>query len=231
MHQPSFENVREQLLKAGIAPRHVGRYVTELREHLADLVARERAGGLDARDAEAKARTILGSDAQLTQAMLDRSPPRSWAVKAPWAVFGILPVVTIVAVSAIVTMSLFNLLMPVMGQLPSEMPAGYQALIAAAVILTGYVVGPMLAALCIAIALRQRLSSAWVWVGLTLISLFSGFFGFHAPSGPNDPYRAVQLGDGVLGTLMLVGLRAGVLFILAALAYRMLKQRRDITVA
>jgi hypothetical protein len=227
MHRHSFENVREQLLKAGIAPRHVGRYVTELREHLADLVSRERATGLDAGEAEARARTILGSDAQLTQAMLDRSPPRSWAVKAPWAVFGIFPVVTIVAVSAIVTMSLFNLLMPVMGQLPSEMPAGYQLLIAAAVILTGYVVGPFLAALCISIALRQRLSSAWVWVGLAAISLFSGFFGFHAPSGPNDPYRAVQLGDGVLGTLMLVGLRASVLFILAALAYRALKAHRN----
>jgi hypothetical protein len=39
MHQP-FESVRELLLRAGIAPRHARRYVTELREHLADLATR-----------------------------------------------------------------------------------------------------------------------------------------------------------------------------------------------
>lgn len=236
MHPHSFESVREGLLRAGIAPRHVGRYVTELREHLADLVARERAGGMEAREAEARARTILGTDAQLTQAMLDRSPPRSWAAKAPWAVFGILPVAAIIAVSAIIAMALFRLLMPVRELLPSQMPGGYQALVYGAVIFTGYVVGPLLAAGAIAIALRQRLSSSWVWVGLAVIALFSGFFAFHAPDGLNDPYRATQLvmeNGRVNGaaTLAWVGLRAGVLFALAALAYRTLRQRNDAEVA
>jgi hypothetical protein len=231
MLQHSFENVREQLLKAGIAPRHVGRYVTELREHLADLVARERATGLDAREAEARARTILGSDAQLTQAMLDRSPPRSWAVKAPWAVFGILPVVAIIAAVAVVAMTMMNLLWPVSNLLPAQMPASYQALIMAATILTGYVIGPVLAAGAIAIALRQRLASSWVWTGLVLIALFSGFFVFHPPSGPGDMYRATGLvmADGhisVAATLGLLALRATVLFTLSALAYRALKARQ-----
>ena len=232
MHQPSFEKVREQLLLAGIAPRHVGRYVTELREHLADLVARERASGLEAREAEARARIILGSDAQLTQAMLDRSPPRSWAVKAPWAVFGILPVVAIIAAAAAVAMTMMNLLWPVSDLLPAQMPAAYQALIMTATILTSYVVGPALAAGAIAIALRQRLASSWVWIGLALIALFSGFFVFHAPSGPGDMYRATGLvmADGhisVAATLGLLALRATVLFALSALAYRTLKQQRD----
>ena len=55
-----FETVREQLLKAGIAASHVNRYIVELREHLADLTAKERADG--APDATAKARTLMGGD-------------------------------------------------------------------------------------------------------------------------------------------------------------------------
>lgn len=231
MRLHSFDNVREQLLRAGIAPRHVRRYVTELREHMTDLVARERATGLDAGEAEARARTILGTDAQLVQAAIDRGTPRSWAAKAPWAVFGLLPVVAIIAVVWIVAMTMMNLMWPVRSQLPGEMPGGYQALIAAATIFTGYIVGPLLAALCIAIALRQRLPSTWVWIGLALIALFSGLFAFHAPSSAGDMYRALQLvmeNGRVNGpaTLMLVAVRASVLFALAALAYRALKARQ-----
>src|SRR5271163_4327337 len=91
-----FENVREQLLRAGIAPRHVHRYVIELREHLADLTARERASGLDAKAAAERARAILGTDTQLAQEMIMRGAPRSFAARVPWAAFGIIPAVTIV---------------------------------------------------------------------------------------------------------------------------------------
>lgn len=226
-----FENVRDALLKAGIAATHINRYIVELREHLADLTAKERASGLDAREAATKARTIMGSDAQLAQAMLDRSPPRALSVKAPWAVFGVLPVVAIIATSWIVAMIMMRLLLPMRATLPADMPSGYQALLTAVNIVTGYVIGPLLAALCISTALRQRLSSGWVWTGLALIALFSGIFVFHASTGPHDPYRAVGLVtanghvDGA-ATLTLLAIRAGVLFALAAFAWKVLKDRQ-----
>lgn len=227
----SFENVREQLLKAGIAAGPVSRYVVELREHLSDLTARERANGLEAKDAAARARTLMGTDAQLVQAMIDRGAPRALAVKAPWAVFGLLPVVAIIAMSWVIVMSMMRLLWPVHALMPAQMPGGYQALIAGVVIFTGYVVGPLLAAGCIALALRQRLSSAWVWAGLVLISLFSGFFAFHAPDAERPMYGGalVVMHAGHVdpaGTLLLVGLRAGVLFVLSVLAWRTLKARQ-----
>jgi hypothetical protein len=224
-----FENVREQLLKAGIAAGPVNRYIVELREHLADLTAKERASG--AADAPSRARTLMGTDAQLVQAMLDRSPPRALAVKAPWAVFGVLPVVAILVVAWITVRVMMSLLWPVHAQLPAEMPGSYQALIAGVTIFTGYLLGPLLAAACIAVAIRQRLSSAWVWVGLALIALFSGFFTFHAPTTQHDAYRAAAIVmsngrvDGA-ATLMLVGARAAMLFALAGTAWRTLKNRQ-----
>ena len=225
-----FENVREQLLKAGIAAVAVNRYIVELREHLADLTAKERAS--ETADANGRARNLMGSDAQLVQAMIERGAPRALSVKAPWAVFGLLPVVAIVAVAWLVAMSMMRLLMPVRAMVPSDMPGGYQTLVAAAGIFTGYLLGPLLTALCIATALRQRLSSAWVWVGLGLIALFSGFFAFHAPSSQHDMYRAttVVMSNGHVdgaATLALVTVRAATLFVLAAFAWRILKNRQS----
>ena len=226
-----FENVREQLLQAGIAASYVNRYIMELCEHLADLTSRERSNGADTREAAAKARTIMGSDTQLVQAMLDRSPPRSLAVKAPWAVFGILPVVAIIVLVWLIGMTMMRLTMQMQG-MPAEMPGGYQALLAAVSLFTTYLIGPLAAAACIALALRQRLNSAWVWTGLVLIALLSGLFGFYTPSSPKMPYHLATMAyvDGhinVAATLGLIGMRASVLFVLAALAWRTLKNRQS----
>ena len=71
-------------------------------------------------------------------------------MKAPWAVFGILPVVAIIAVGWLVAMTMMKLMWPVRTMVPTDMPGGYQALIGAASIFTGYILGPLLVAACIA---------------------------------------------------------------------------------
>ena len=40
-----FGELRERLLRAGVAPRHVRRYLNELDDHLADLRAEEERAG------------------------------------------------------------------------------------------------------------------------------------------------------------------------------------------
>lgn len=40
---------------------------------------------------------MLGTDAQPVQAMLESNPPRSLAARAPWAVFGVFPLVALLA--------------------------------------------------------------------------------------------------------------------------------------
>jgi hypothetical protein len=85
--------------------------------------------------------------------------------------------------------------------------------------------------------LRQRLSSAWVWVGLALIALLSGPFGFHmnfipleggGRGGPSFSMIGVVYQHGRLdgaATLGLAALRAVILFAAAAIAYRALQAR------
>ncbi len=57
-----FDNLAETLLKGGVAPRHVRRYLVELREHLEDLTDQQRQTGYDQEDAALRARALLGSD-------------------------------------------------------------------------------------------------------------------------------------------------------------------------
>ena len=235
---PPFESVRDQLLRAGIAPRHVRRYVRELREHLADLTSRERTAGLDATAAGERARTLLGTDAQLVQSMIDRAP-RSLAARIPWAVFSVVPVVLLVAVLATVARSMMHLLGPVHTAWPGGVPNTYNGVISGASLVADYLLGPLVAGGCIALALRQRLSSRWVWVGIGLIALISGMFGFYMnilPPRAGFPGGAVfsavptVIVDGrvsALATVALISLRAGVLFTIAAIVLRTVRTRLD----
>lgn len=51
-----FEALRERLLTAGIAPRHVRRYLAELNDHLDDRTQAQRDAGYDTEDAKIRAR-------------------------------------------------------------------------------------------------------------------------------------------------------------------------------
>ncbi len=231
-----FEGVSEQLLRAGIAPRHVRRYVTELREHLADLTAQERGAGLDEPVAAERARALLGTDAQLVQTMLDRSP-RSLTVRAPWTVFVLLPAVALVALIGTVAKAMIYLMWPVHAAWPGGVPDTYTSLIATVSFVASYLPGPALAAGCIVLALRQRLSSAWIWIGFGVIALFSGSLGFymnilppvggHARGAVFSVVPSVFVKGQLSGaaTSARVALRAAVLFAIAAFAYGALRTR------
>jgi hypothetical protein len=231
-----FENLREQLLRAGIPPRPAKRYITELREHLADLERQERATGRGEQQARQRAVELLGSDQQLAEAMI-RATPRSLAARAPWSVLALLPVLLLVFIIVGTNIAMMNLVASVRGLAVADWPSGYTSLIAVVSFLASYLIGPLLAAGCIVAALRQRLSSRWLWVGLALIALISGFLGFHmhfVPAADGGPQGPVFSALGVVweqgrpdpaATLSLALLRAALLFAMATFAYRLLKAR------
>jgi hypothetical protein len=92
-----LRELRERLLRAGVAPRHVRRYLTELREHWADLTAEEQRAGRNRVEAEALALARLGRVEDLAGTMIERPELRSWTSRAPWAVLGAGPVLVLVA--------------------------------------------------------------------------------------------------------------------------------------
>ncbi|HUZ94805.1 MAG TPA: hypothetical protein VMU57_07815 [Edaphobacter sp.] len=86
-----FDELRERLLRAGVAPRHVRRYLCELGDHLSDLKVDERNAGRCAADAEAAALIRLGRTDDLANAMIEQRQFRSWSNRAPWAIFSLGP--------------------------------------------------------------------------------------------------------------------------------------------
>ena len=90
-----FEALEDRLLRGGIAPRHVKRYLRELDEHLSDITDAQAAAGHDAPTAAARARAALGPDEELADAMLKRRDFRSLSARFPWLVFGVLPVLAL----------------------------------------------------------------------------------------------------------------------------------------
>ena len=232
-----FETVRETLLRAGVTPRYANRYITELREHLADLIERELTSGLGAEQATERALALMGTDAALASATLASGAPRSLAARAPWAMFVILPVVLWMAVLAADLISMIHFLWPVRGLTPSEMPESYRALIALGSFISRYLIGLLLTAGCIAVAIRQRLASAWLWVGLGLIALLTGILGFYLHVIPPEAghkggtvYSMIDLvyvhgRQSLAATLGAWALHAAVLFGIAAAAYRLLRAR------
>src|SRR5438552_14580444 len=86
-----FHELRERSLRAGVAPRHVRRYLTELADHLADLRAEEERAGRSRADAESAALARLGGVDNLAKAMIEQRQFQSWCVRAPWAMFCLAP--------------------------------------------------------------------------------------------------------------------------------------------
>src|ERR1700753_2895211 len=91
------QRLSERLLSAGIAPRHVRRYVRELSDHFDDLMREEIANGAGRQLAETCALSRLGNDDALAEAMLSRPELRSLTSRFPWAVFGLGPIVLLAA--------------------------------------------------------------------------------------------------------------------------------------
>lgn len=197
MPQPSpdalFPALREQLLRAGIAPRHVRRYLAELTDHLADLTAEERTRGLSPADARTAALARLGTPDTLADAMLAQPRLRSLAARAPWAVFTLTPLAFL---AALWLLSLSLLWYGWQHFLPgTTTPFGTaptphhlfsaaniyfqldRALFFAAPLLIGWTTALL--------AARQRLSPAWPAAGLALLAALSStshVYAVHSPT-------------------------------------------------
>ena len=179
-----FNELRERLLRAGVAPRHERRYLKELADHLADLAAEEKSGGLNRQDAESAALARLGSMDDLARAMLDQTRLRSWSSRAPWATFGLAPLLALSAAwftALFILWSGWNIFLP---GAPTPFGAGPLHGFVNAYFQFGktvYYFAPVLIGWGIAlVAARQRLTVGWPALGFALIALTGAAARVHA---------------------------------------------------
>jgi hypothetical protein len=201
-----FEPLRERLLRGGVAPAHVRRYLRELSEHVSDLVGEELNAGLSPAQADAAARARVGSDEALAGAMLAQPSLRSWTGRAPWATLVIGPFLLLILAWTLACLGIVLLvgwpedphnLQPRPEWLPPEwLPRAWEARIGTALLDLVQVGGPILIGSWVALlAARQRSSLIWPLLGCVAVALFGAslFCSVHWPAvDPRDPLGRVS---------------------------------------
>ena len=183
-----FHELRERLLRAGVAPRHVRRYLMELADHLADLRAEQERAGRSPADAESAALIRLGGIDDLAKAMTEQRQFQSWCVRAPSAMFSLAPLLLLAGawcVALLILWSGWKIFLPgadspftrIDG---STITDGF-AILYFQVGRSLYFVAPILVGWGIGlIAARQRFRAIWPTVGFVLIAFIGGTAQVHA---------------------------------------------------
>ena len=177
-----FHELRERLLIAGVAPRHVRRYLAELADHLADLKAEERRAGRTEVEAESAALLRLGGIEDLCRAMTEQRQFQSWSSRLPWATFGLLPLLLLSAsyfVACFILWSGWRIFLP--AATTPFVPIHGLAILYFGIGRWIYYDAPILVGWVIAIAAaRQRSKSLWPAVGLIPIAWMGSAAQVHA---------------------------------------------------
>jgi hypothetical protein len=233
MSRPSFDALRERLLRAGIAPRHVRRYLAELSNHLDDLVSEEQAKGRSLGDAEAVARARLGTDEALAEALLARPGLRSASARAPWLVFGFGPIVMLLAVligSGFLEMGLLNVHFALTGVgdlregVGAHLPEWLKSFVWVWNQVIMYAAPLAIAALMFFVGMKQRIADVWIALGVLLAAVAGGFHVIEA-GWSDEPGRSyLMLGFGLVppfpqDKIITGALRAGLNLALVGVAY------------
>ena len=178
MPQPEFENLRQRLLREGIAPRHVNRYLAELRDHFDDLVREEIATGKERSCAEDDARSRLGDESVLAETMLQQPAMRSFVARYPWAAFVLGPIamsVGALALTLAVELAVLTHIGPIRN--PNHLPPPEWLLAGVGVwnSLPSIVAPIAIAGLLCFVGLRQRMPMPWVYLGVAIACVLGAF--------------------------------------------------------
>lgn len=195
MHR-SFDELRERLLRAGIAPRHVRRYLAELTDHWADLTAEEQRAGRDRAEAESAAFARLGEVDHLAKAMIDQRQFQSISARAPWLIFGLAPICLLASAyfaACAILWSGWKIFLP-----GADTP--FVRIDGLAILYFGagrwlYYGAPVLIGWAVAlIAARQRFTAVWPLVCFFLLALIGGITQVHATRAVPGGVRQISLG-------------------------------------
>ena len=86
-----LSELRNYLLRSGVAPRHVLRTVAELNDHYEDLVDSATVAGADMKEAHIRARDDLGDLRDVARAVCAQPELRSWVHRFPYVALIVYP--------------------------------------------------------------------------------------------------------------------------------------------
>lgn len=172
MSKPRFDELRERLLRAGIAPSHVQRYVLELHDHYEDLYRAECARGLQPPAAAHAARAKLGSDDVLAGSVLAQPELRSISARYPALVFGAAPFLLWMGLHTLAASALLGVVTSYEHEIRSQVPLDRLVrMVEVYCLLLVRVLPVLLSARVFWSAMRRRTSAHWPIAGALLITV------------------------------------------------------------
>jgi hypothetical protein len=164
-----LHSLRERLLRGGVAPRHVHRYLAELADHLEDLTVEEQQTQPNRSMARAAALVRLGRKEDLEKAMVEQPDLQSWSARAPWMIFGLGPILILTGGSVVSSLTLIFLFRHFLATEPFSLVKTF-------FVVWGTVLGiafPLALGWGIAgLAIRQRSRIRWPVVGMALVAVY-----------------------------------------------------------
>jgi hypothetical protein len=189
MQPPQLELLGERLLHAGVAPRHVRRYLRELRDHYDDAIQEKLREGADRATAEESASKRLGEPDHLVESALAQPELLSWSRRWPWAVYIVAPLLLFPAAFVATIFAMVGLVRIVVPGTELPFPAPLLDILKAFRLLSLYVL-PVIAAAGFALLARRRgVSRTWAWTSIALITFVGAL--------PNLDVYADQIGAGI----------------------------------
>ncbi len=170
MHPQQLESLGERLLRSGIAPRHVRRYLRELKDHYNDAMQEELGKGADRATAEESAAKRLGEADHLVASALARPELLSWSRRWPWAVYGFGPLIIFPAAFVATILAMVGLMRIVSPGTEHPLPEPLLEILKAFRFFGLYVL-PVIAASGFALLARRRgVTRGWAWATVALFT-------------------------------------------------------------
>jgi len=191
MREPDFHDLRETLLRGGVAPKHVRRTIAELRDHQTDLFGEALSRGCSFEDAEREASMRLGDEDALAAVVLARPELQSWTHRWPWIAYGVTP--TFLLGLAFVTLVLllgFSDVVRTDQHTFSERwgsPESVWSVAGAVRMFASFGLPMLLAATCCFVAAQRRVAVRWPLIGVVIASIVGAAVQFNVawPQGPD----------------------------------------------
>jgi len=105
MPRLDLSGLQNELLRSGVAPRHVRRTVSELGDHFDDLVDGALTDGIELYAAQERALAELGDPRDLALAIRSQPELRSWAYRFPYLALIVYPLTCLALLPAVPLMA------------------------------------------------------------------------------------------------------------------------------
>lgn len=180
-----FESISGRLLKAGVARRHVSRYVGELEDHLEELKAQLARNGCSGEEAELLARARLGNEDELVLAMLEQPCFRALSARMPWLIFSVMPTLIALALFFIplAVLKFLSHLGDHVAPLASVDSSSVTTFAHYLIDTSNLVLAPAISALFAILVARQRLHFRWALLAAMSIAVLDLRLAAQFPSG------------------------------------------------